>query len=253
MGKIYALYAIVLLLLLGIVGIFFKASISVMMSFFWSGCLIIILLNIEPLWRTFKTIYPELSTNKLSFGNLWRVVKAIYQVNFTQSKSKYKYPNQTESPASTNLESAPEVDAAIEQVIAQIDSQEQAGVTNLKRKNIASCPDQSSGDEIQKRKVNSAASTPNYVKSTPPVGTNNAIAAQNSLSGRPRYAEIGDLLKDLIGQKDSVNKKLFKRGEKIYLCVRCQSAYHEDSWESLGRSCQQCKAATKVREYNLPG
>ena len=59
-------------------------------------------------------------------------------------------------------------------------------------------------------------------------------------------------MRNLIGQKDLVSREEFKPGEKIYLCVRCQLGYHEESYQFLNNRCDQCQTNDKITAYTLP-
>jgi len=217
MNSLYLLfYAVILLLVLTIISVIFKLAIGTILSFFWFAFVVLVLLNIGIISRTLAPILSELSSRPLTLENLGIAAKAIYDVTLNQLAANKKSPPPTEvanTPVSTDTEPTDEVDATINEVLAGIDKQEQT-----------------------------APSRP----------SNKANNPQNLASNRPRYVEISDLLKDLIGQKDSINQQLFRSGEKVYICIRCQSGYHEDSWQSLGCTCKQCGNATKVREYTLP-
>ena len=52
--------------------------------------------------------------------------------------------------------------------------------------------------------------------------------------------------------KDPVTQETFKPGQKVYLCRTHRLAYHEDSWESIGRKCTECGHDRSVRHYILP-
>ncbi|NJN76133.1 MAG: hypothetical protein HC796_07945 [Synechococcaceae cyanobacterium RL_1_2] len=61
------------------------------------------------------------------------------------------------------------------------------------------------------------------------------------------------LLNQLIGRKDRVTGEIFRAGEEIYVCFRCELGYHQDSWDFLEQQCEQCGAiAPKIQKILLP-
>ena len=82
--------------------------------------------------------------------------------------------------------------------------------------------------------------------------TSNPIVDHDFLSGSQHFFDIDELLRNLIGQKDLVSREEFKPGETIYLCVRCQLGYHEESYQFLNNRCDQCQTNDKITAYTLP-
>ncbi len=82
--------------------------------------------------------------------------------------------------------------------------------------------------------------------------TSNPIVDNDFLSGSQHFFDIDELLRNLIGQKDLVSREEFKPGETIYLCVRCQLGYHEDSYLYINNRCDQCQTNDKITAYTLP-
>lgn len=66
--------------------------------------------------------------------------------------------------------------------------------------------------------------------------------------------DLDNLLMDLSrgGIRDPVTQELFKRGEKIHLCLTHRLAYHEDSWRHLGGKCSICGHSHNTKIYTLP-
>jgi tetratricopeptide (TPR) repeat protein len=82
--------------------------------------------------------------------------------------------------------------------------------------------------------------------------TSNPIVDNDFLSGSQHFFDIDELLRNLIGQKDLVSREEFKPGETIYLCVRCQLGYHEESYQYINNRCDQCQTNDKITAYTLP-
>ncbi|MFM6396109.1 tetratricopeptide repeat protein [Planktothrix sp.] len=82
--------------------------------------------------------------------------------------------------------------------------------------------------------------------------TSNSVVDHDFLSESQHFFDIDELLRNLIGQKDLVTRQEFKPGEKIYLCVRCQLGYHEESYQFLNNRCDQCQKNDKITAYTLP-
>jgi hypothetical protein len=64
--------------------------------------------------------------------------------------------------------------------------------------------------------------------------------------------DIKNLLKMVIGNRDTLTQDKFLPGQKVYFCRRCRLAYHEDSWKELDRKCSNCKKSDKTGFYTLP-
>jgi len=82
--------------------------------------------------------------------------------------------------------------------------------------------------------------------------TSNPIVDNDFLSGSQHFFDIDELLRNLIGQKDLVSREEFKPGETIYLCVRCQLGYHEESYQYINNRCDQCETNNQITAYTLP-
>lgn len=77
-----------------------------------------------------------------------------------------------------------------------------------------------------------------------------AIFDDEFLIGRNQNNNLEEQLSNLIGQKDRVSQEIFRAGEKVYFCISCQLGYHEDSWQYLNQTCEQCESSN-VSMYNL--
>lgn len=64
--------------------------------------------------------------------------------------------------------------------------------------------------------------------------------------------DLNNILKSIIGCRDPKTLDIFRPGETVYLCRRCRSAYHEDSWQELNRQCENCHTDQYIRISELP-
>lgn len=66
--------------------------------------------------------------------------------------------------------------------------------------------------------------------------------------------DIEAILKKLIEDdiKDQVTGENFKPGEGVYFCTSHKLAFHEDSWEFLGRKCSVCNHSHHASFHILP-
>ena len=103
---------------------------------------------------------------------------------------------------------------------------------------------QSSNNEANNTQSSSNASSENIQWTD--ISTSEAsdtVVFNDEFLGKNQNNNLNEHLINLIGQKDQVTREMFRAGEKVYFCVNCQLGYHEDSWQSLERKCNQCKSS----------
>ncbi|WP_027248764.1 hypothetical protein [Planktothrix agardhii] len=64
--------------------------------------------------------------------------------------------------------------------------------------------------------------------------------------------DLNNILESIIGCTDPNTLAIFSPGERVYLCRRCRSAYHEDSWQDSNRECQNCDTDQYIIISELP-
>ena len=66
--------------------------------------------------------------------------------------------------------------------------------------------------------------------------------------------EVANVLADLSNGQitDQVSQETFKPGDKAYLCHVHYLAYHEDSYQDIGRKCMECGNNTHIKEHTVP-
>lgn len=52
--------------------------------------------------------------------------------------------------------------------------------------------------------------------------------------------------------KDPVSQEIFNPGDKVYLCHVHELAYHEDSYQDIGRKCMECGNNNHIKEHTVP-
>ncbi len=66
--------------------------------------------------------------------------------------------------------------------------------------------------------------------------------------------EVANVLTNLSNGQitDQVSQETFKPGDKAYLCHVHYLAYHEDSYQDIGRKCMECGNNTHIKEHTVP-
>jgi hypothetical protein len=68
----------------------------------------------------------------------------------------------------------------------------------------------------------------------------------------PVHDDLNNILESIIGSRDPLTLAIFRPGERVYLCRRCRSAYHEDSLQELNRKCANCDTDQYIIISELP-